>query len=153
MSRCATAMRQPLSVRQASRCDSTCVAAGMRVHSSSLDTPIMAHYHPRLLLCITPLAPSRASLHPASIALVALCTPSTEPPVRPVLTHTLERAAHCRVSKPDGRCIEPPSTLMDPRAADQRPCALLIPVALDASTRQRSRSRIRGYKRRARRIA
>ena len=115
-----------------------------------LDALIAAHCHPWPLLCITPLAPSRALLHPALIALAALllgaaalCTPSTGPSVWPVLAHTLERAVHCRASRPDGRCMGPPSTLTDPQAADQRPCALLIPVALDVLTRQRAYNRAR----------
>ena len=66
--------------------------------------------------------PSRASLHPALIPFAALCTPSTGPPVRPVLAHTLERAAHYRASGPDGHCMGPPSTLTDPRVAGQGPC-------------------------------
>ena len=68
-------------IQRAPRCDSACVAAGVRVHSSILHTPIAVHCHRWPLFCITPLAPSRASLHPASIALAALCTLSTASPV------------------------------------------------------------------------
>ncbi|ESU42305.1 Chromosome segregation ATPase [Giardia duodenalis] len=96
-----------------------CMCSGRRASAHpSLYTPIAALHHPWPLLCITPLAQSRVSLHPAPIAFAALslgattlCTPSTGPPVQPVLARQqLAGATHYQASGLDGHCIESPNT-------------------------------------------